>query len=37
MEAHDPNFTFSVFDPLWDPVRLDPRFARVVRRMRLES
>jgi eukaryotic-like serine/threonine-protein kinase len=37
VEAHDPNFTFSVFDPLWDPLRMDPRFARVVRRVRLES
>jgi tetratricopeptide (TPR) repeat protein len=37
VEAHDPNFTFSVFDPLWDPLRADPRFTRVVRRMRLES
>ena len=36
VEAHDPNFTFSVFDPLWDPLRADPRFTRVVRRMGLE-
>jgi serine/threonine-protein kinase len=36
VEAHDPNFTFSVFDPLWDPLRSDPRFTRAVRRMRLE-
>jgi hypothetical protein len=37
VDAHDPNFLFSIFDPLWDPVRSDPRFTRVLRRLRLES
>jgi tetratricopeptide (TPR) repeat protein len=37
VDAHDPNFLFGVFDPLWDPVRSDPRFTRALRRMRLES
>jgi hypothetical protein len=36
VDAHDPNLLFGVFDPLWDPVRSDPRFTRALRRMRLE-
>jgi hypothetical protein len=37
VDAHDPSFTFGAVDPLWDPLRGDPRFTRVVRRMRLEA
>jgi TolB-like protein len=37
VDAHDPNFLFGVFDPLWDPVRSDPRYTQVLRRMRLKS
>ena len=37
VDAHDPNFLCGVFDPLWDPLRSDPRYTQVLRRMRLES
>ena len=37
VDAHDPNLLFGVFDQLWDPLRSDPRYTQVLRRMRLES
>jgi hypothetical protein len=33
--ARDPNLTTGLPDPRWDPLRADPRFARLRARMGL--
>ena len=33
--ARDPTLTQNLFDPLWDPLRADPRFVRLRQRMGL--
>jgi hypothetical protein len=34
-EFHDPNLPYVGFEPIWDPLRSDPRFQDLLRRMNL--
>jgi len=36
-EAHSANLPYVAFQPLWDPVRADPRFQDLLRRMNLPT
>ena len=36
-DEHDPQLQFVGFDPLFDPIRSDPRFADVIRRIGIPS